>query len=340
VGFLTRDRHPGCGVWRNGTGSAAGNPSLVHHWLTGCERPGFNFTYGFVSRRTVKKIQNAAADTTQKKEDEIGKSRKWRWGVNRWWVLAFIILTVIATNRFAPVQQVIAVAPENLTKSPIITLPLVGGLYLTNTEVAMILMDLIILVIALVVKSRVKEYTLIAKGFTGALEMLIEVLYNLAQSTAGKWAKKIFPLFATILIVVLFANLLKLIPGFESIGFVEEVEHAGYTAVSLGGNWFNVTTPEVTEGGAVVVPFLRGLSTDLNFTLALALISVIMTQVIGVQAQGFGYFSKFSTCARFSLDPFLASWICSPVFWKRSPSSPRSFLLLSGCLEICLPEWY
>ena len=221
------------------------------------------------------------------------KSRKWRWGVNRWWVLAFIILTVIATNRFAPVQQVIAVAPENLTKSPIITLPLVGGLYLTNTEVAMILMDLIILVIALVVKSRVKEYTLIAKGFTGALEMLIEVLYNLAQSTAGKWAKKIFPLFATILIVVLFANLLKLIPGFESIGFVEEVEHAGYTAVSLGGNWFNVTTPEVTEGGAVVVPFLRGLSTDLNFTLALALISVIMTQVIGVQAQGFGYFSKF-----------------------------------------------
>ncbi|HBF40248.1 MAG TPA: hypothetical protein DDW19_00250 [Anaerolineaceae bacterium] len=27
----------------------------------------------FVSRRTVKKIQNAAADTTQKKEDEIGK---------------------------------------------------------------------------------------------------------------------------------------------------------------------------------------------------------------------------------------------------------------------------
>ncbi|HBF40249.1 MAG TPA: ATP synthase F0 subunit A [Anaerolineaceae bacterium] len=221
------------------------------------------------------------------------KSRKWRWGVNRWWVLAFIILTVIATNRFAPVQQVIAVAPENLTKSPIITLPLVGGLYLTNTEVAMILMDLIILVIALVVKSRVKEYTLIAKGFTGALEMLIEVLYNLAQSTAGKWAKKIFPLFATILIVVLFANLLKLIPGFESIGFVEEVEHAGYTAVSLGGNWFNVTTPEVAEGGAVVVPFLRGLSTDLNFTLALALISVIMTQVIGVQAQGFGYFSKF-----------------------------------------------
>jgi F-type H+-transporting ATPase subunit a len=221
------------------------------------------------------------------------KSRKWRWGVNGWWVLAFIILTVIATNRFAPVQQVIAVAPENLTKSPIITLPLVGGLYLTNTEVAMILMDLIILVIALVVKSRVKEYTLIAKGFTGALEMLIEVLYNLAQSTAGKWAKKIFPLFATILIVVLFANLLKLIPGFESIGFVEEVEHAGYTAVSLGGNWFNVTTPEVAEGGAVVVPFLRGLSTDLNFTLALALISVIMTQVIGVQAQGFGYFSKF-----------------------------------------------
>jgi F-type H+-transporting ATPase subunit a len=221
------------------------------------------------------------------------KTRKWRWGVNRWWVLAFIILTVIAINRFAPVQQVIAVAPENLTKSPIITLPLIGGVYLTNTEVAMVFMDLLILWVALVVKNTVKEETLIAKGFTSAMEMLIEVLYNLAQSTAGKWVKKIFPWFATIMIVVLFANMLKLLPGFESIGFAEEVKQGGYTAISLGGNWLNVTAPKVAEGGWVVVPFLRGVSTDLNFTLALALISVIMTQVYGVQAHGIDYFSKF-----------------------------------------------
>lgn len=233
------------------------------------------------------------------------KTRKWRWGVNRWWILGFIILTVVGVNIAAPVQQVIQVAPEVLSKKPLFTLPVVGNVYLTNTLIAMVLMDLVILLVALIVKNNVKPGTLIAKGFAGMMEMLIEMLYNLTQSTAGKWAKKIFPWFATIMIIVLFANLLKLVPGFETIGFVEEVDHAGYTAQPLGGNWFNVTTPAVAEGGSVIVPFARGLSTDLNFTAALALISVFMTQVIGVEAQGLGYFSKFFDTRTLFKKPFL-----------------------------------
>ena len=50
---------------------------------------------------------------------------------------------------------------------------------------------------------------------------------------------------------------------------------------------------EVEGGGYIVIPWLRAISTDLNFTLALALISVVMTQVIGFRAQKFGYLSKF-----------------------------------------------
>jgi len=42
-----------------------------------------------------------------------------------------------------------------------------------------------------------------------------------------------------------------------------------------------------------VIPFLRGSATDLNFTIALAVIAVLMTQVYGVWALGPGYFSKF-----------------------------------------------
>ena len=42
-----------------------------------------------------------------------------------------------------------------------------------------------------------------------------------------------------------------------------------------------------------VVPWLRGSATDLNFTIALAVITVAMTQVYGVWALGPGYFSKF-----------------------------------------------
>ena len=40
-------------------------------------------------------------------------------------------------------------------------------------------------------------------------ESILEILYNLTESSAGsKWARTIFPWFATILIYVLFANLL------------------------------------------------------------------------------------------------------------------------------------
>lgn len=43
----------------------------------------------------------------------------------------------------------------------------------------------------------------------------------------------------------------------------------------------------------VVTPFLRGAATDLNFTLALAIIAMFAVQYYGVQKLGLGYFSKF-----------------------------------------------
>jgi F-type H+-transporting ATPase subunit a len=51
--------------------------------------------------------------------------------------------------------------------------------------------------------------------------------------------------------------------------------------------------PAVTEGGYQLVPFVRVLSTDLNFTVALAIVAVIAVQVVGVRAQGIKYFTKF-----------------------------------------------
>ncbi|MCJ7537119.1 MAG: F0F1 ATP synthase subunit A, partial [Anaerolineales bacterium] len=45
--------------------------------------------------------------------------------------------------------------------------------------------------------------------------------------------------------------------------------------------------------GYTLVPYVRVAATDLNFTVALALISVVMTQVMGVRALGATYFTKF-----------------------------------------------
>ena len=148
------------------------------------------------------------------------KTRKWRWGTNRWIILGLSILGIIGVNLIGPVQPHIQVAAENLSSKPLFTLPVVGDFYLTNTLIAMVFMDIVIIGIALLIRSAAKKNELAPKGIAGVFEMLLEVLYNMTESTAGKYAKKIFPWFATILIVVLFANLLKLIPGFETIGLI------------------------------------------------------------------------------------------------------------------------
>lgn len=231
------------------------------------------------------------------------KTRKWRWGKHRWILLALIILSVVGVNLIAPVQPHIQVAAENLSTKPLFSLPVIGDFYLTNTITAMLLMDVIIILIALGVRNSARKNELAPKGIGGIFEMLIEMLYNLTESTAGKYASQIFPWFATILIVVLFANLMKLIPGFETIGFLHHSEH-GYETLALGGNWFTVINQKATGEGSIVTPFFRGVSTDLNFTLAIALVSVIMTQVIGVRIQGFHYFGKFVNVSTMFKKPF------------------------------------
>jgi F-type H+-transporting ATPase subunit a len=138
------------------------------------------------------------------------------------------------------------------------------------------------------------------------MESILEVLYNLTESSAGsKWARTIFPWFATILIYVLFANLLRLLPGFESIGVLHHVEPGeGHAIQELGGGWANLL-PQ--EGEYILAPFFRGVSVDLNFTAALALIAVIAVQFIGVRAQGAGYFSKFFNTRRMFKVPFFGA---------------------------------
>jgi F-type H+-transporting ATPase subunit a len=146
---------------------------------------------------------------------------------------------------------------------------------------------------ALAVKRALQGGNLVPKGITAIVEMLVEVIYNMTETSAGKYTKKVFPWFASIMIIVLVANFMKIIPGMETIGVLHHYDH-GYETQALGGNWYNILPIEAQEGeGYIVTPFFRGVSTDLNFTLALALIAVIMTQVIGIQTQGLGYFSKF-----------------------------------------------
>lgn len=228
---------------------------------------------------------------------------------NRYIVLACLILGVVAWIFYPPVLPHIQVAAEKYPGGPLFTLPVIGDFYWTNTLAAMLIADLIIIIIALIVRRAAMSGELVPKGFSGAIEAIIEAIYNLTESTApGKWARKIFPFFATLFLLILIVNWTELIPGVDTVGFLEHTEHEGnpieqvipgvYTLVKGGEN-----AVEGEHGGFTLIPFVRTLSTDLNFTLALALISVVMTQVFGVQALGIGYFSKYINVRGFALNP-------------------------------------
>jgi len=217
-----------------------------------------------------------------------------RWGTNRWFVLLFIVVGAIAAATYPPIRPHIQVAPEKISAHPLFTLPVIGDFYLTNTLVASVLVYVLIIVMAFFVRRAATSGQLVPKGFSGAIEALIEVLYNLTESTAGRWARTIFPWFATIVIVVLLSNWLELLPGVDSFGWLEHSEEGGHLAKEIFPGVFTVvSTGGTAEGNYMIVPWLRVPSTDLNFTIALAIISVVMTQIIGVRAQGARYFSKF-----------------------------------------------
>ena len=242
------------------------------------------------------------------------KTRKWRWGVKRWFVLLFIILGIIGARFFQPIQPHVQLPAEELTKR--INLGFLGEIALTNTIVAMVLIDIIIILIALTVRSAVKraenDGSLNPKGFAGAIEALFEYLYDMTETTAGKWAQAIFPLFISITLVVLVSNWMELIPGVDSIGLLHESEH-GYETQQILPGISTIIKPEAEHGGYGVIPFVRVLSTDLNFTVALALISVFMVQVIGIRSQGMEYFTKFWNTKTIFSRPFfgLLDWVVS-----------------------------
>jgi F-type H+-transporting ATPase subunit a len=231
--------------------------------------------------------------------------RRWRWGVNRWLILLFVILGVLGARAYPPILPHIQLPAERLSETPLFSLPVIGDFYLTNTLIATLLADVILLLLAFSVYRAVNRGDMVPRGIAGAVEALLEVVHNLTESTAGRWARSIFPYFATITMLVLIVNWMELIPGVDSIGLLHHVEEEGHPIQEvIPGVWTLVDEEagageaaeageEGEAGGYALVPFVRVASTDLNFTVALALISVFMTQVLGARALGATYFTKF-----------------------------------------------
>ncbi|HBV01618.1 MAG TPA: ATP synthase F0 subunit A [Candidatus Taylorbacteria bacterium] len=158
----------------------------------------------------------------------------------------------------------ISIVPETLFH--------IGRLSVTNTLLTAWLV-LIVLVIGAVIFSQTLKR--MPGRFQTAIEALVEELLGFFETIAGsrEIARRFFPLVATIFIFVLFSNWVGIIPGVGSIGF-----------------------REAHDGKESFVPLFRSVFSDLNMTLALALIAVTLSHFFGITALGIkNHVGKFIT---------------------------------------------
>jgi F-type H+-transporting ATPase subunit a len=229
-----------------------------------------------------------------------------RFGFKRWIILALIVIEIFLARFFPPFRPVTELAAEHLHEP--VHLPIIGEFALTNTILTVLIADIILILAAVSVYRAYKTPGVIPSGVAGVFELIVEGISNLVESVAGtRWGRSIFPLVATILILVITVNFMKLLPGMEAFGPIHDLhgEAEGYELQEiLPGLSILVAPPEGVEGHYHVIPFLRPVSTDLNFTLSIALITMIAVQIIGVRAGGPVYFTKF-----FNLKPFFTMWV-------------------------------
>lgn len=144
----------------------------------------------------------------------------------------------------------------------------IGNVTITNTVTNTILVDLIIIAFAIYISKNAK---LVPSFFQGLIEMVIEGFYNLTKSVAAERTMKIFPYVMTFFLFILIANWSGLLPVITALGTWHHGDH-----------------------GEVFVPYFRAASTDLNVTLALALVSLVATHTMSIRTLGLkSYISRF-----------------------------------------------
>ncbi len=148
----------------------------------------------------------------------------------------------------------------------------IGHIAITNSIFSSWIIALILICLSLWASKNV-TYTKKPRGLQNVLEMLVEALLGLTSGITGsaKKTKVIFPFVLSFFLFIILNNWFGLLPGVGTIGFKEELE--GHTAF---------------------IPFFRAGTSDINTTLALAIVSCTFTWINGFKFLGIkGYLSKF-----------------------------------------------
>jgi len=167
----------------------------------------------------------------------------------------------------AAVSQNALIIEHTLYAEPVFT---IGNFPVTNSLINSWLVILIIVILSLAIRSKIK---LIPKGIQNVFEMIFDSLADIIDSVTGSREKtlKFFPIIFSFFIFILLNNWSGILPGVGSIGEVVRENNQN-----------------------VFVPFFRGGTADLNTTLALAAIGLVISHIFGIMAVGsWNYFNKF-----------------------------------------------
>ncbi|MBI2024300.1 F0F1 ATP synthase subunit A [Candidatus Giovannonibacteria bacterium] len=146
------------------------------------------------------------------------------------------------------------------------------GLPVTNALLLAVVVGITLISLALYIKFK-KKLSLVPSGIQNFIELLLEELLSLMDSVLGSrhLSEKYLPLIATVFIFILTSNWFGLLPVVGAVGLKE-------------------------HGSNVLLPIFRSPASDLNFTIALAAISIMGVNIFGTLALGVKkHFSKFFT---------------------------------------------
>lgn len=144
---------------------------------------------------------------------------------------------------------------------------LFGILPITDSIVMLWLVSAVMIIFALAIRYRLKY---LPSGFQNFVEWSLGGLHNFMENVGGKEAKKHFVIFITFFLIILFSN------------------------------WIGLLLGPISEK----LGFLRAPTSDLNFTIALALIAFAYFEYQAVVAHGFfGYLGHFIDIKAFKKGP-------------------------------------
>lgn len=142
----------------------------------------------------------------------------------------------------------------------------IAGFPITNALLTTWVVMAIIIVLSFLASRKIK---MVPENGQLIAEFIVGGMHEIFGSVSGKFIVQFFPIVASLFLYILLSNWVGLLPGVGTIGF-----------------FYGANSTEF-------IPLFRGPMSDLNTTVALALVSVVAMQYFGFKNMGHHYAKRF-----------------------------------------------